>query len=283
MSLHRRAVANALRASRDMGKLMDAYGSTSSPRGPVLSAYRAARAALADNLGNRSVVNGALGSLRAAVRAAAERSVVQAVRGGQSQAEIELQLYELGKTEKLPADIEAMVEAMLEPLDTQISQTRALIATGAQTGLVIGDSQRAGVLTPGPVLRDGARWIAAAWVGQFGAAVVATLDRENKQPEYGKQVIAAIDERTTDCCLRLNGQVVPFDKPFKVTGTPRFADEIEWAPFHWNCRSSVALVPLDEANDDLTKEMRTAGRDELKAREDGSRVEIDPADARSRR
>lgn len=64
-----------------------------------------------------------------------------------------------------------------------------------------------------------------------------------------KQAVAAIDERTTECCLRVHGQIADLDKPYKLTGTPRFQDEMMFPAFHWNCRtSSVAYHPaFDEA------------------------------------
>lgn len=102
--------------------------------------------------------------------------------------------------------------------------------------------------------------------------------------EWRKQAIAAIDERTTDCCLRVHGQIQPLDKPFILTGTPRYADEMKAPPFHDYCRTVQALyVEEFEVQGATTDEMRDAARAELKAREDGSRKEIHPAHATSRR
>lgn len=102
--------------------------------------------------------------------------------------------------------------------------------------------------------------------------------------EWGKQAVAAVDERTTDCCLRAHGQIKPLDEDFVLVGTPRFADTVDWTPFHWNCRSSVTLyIPEMEAVGVPTVEMRAAALAELDARRDGSREEIHPAHATSRR
>lgn len=108
---------------------------------------------------------------------------------------------------------------------------------------------------------------------------VATIDRQVR-----KQVIAAVDERTTDCCLRAHGQIVGFDEPFKLSGTPRFADLMDYPPFHWNCRTSIAIhKPEMEEQGITTSEMRDAAASEIEARSDGSREEIHPASATSRR
>lgn len=101
---------------------------------------------------------------------------------------------------------------------------------------------------------------------------------------YERQAIAALDERTTDCCLRVHGQIVGIKENFHLVGTPRFADEMPAPPFHWFCRTSVALyVRQFEDFGITTAEMRDAARAELAARADGSRVEIHPASATSRR
>jgi hypothetical protein len=66
--------------------------------------------------------------------------------------------------------------------------------------------------------------------------------------------------------LQAAGQVVPFDKKFKLSGTPRFADEMEWSPFHLYCRTSIVMVPLAQAYDDLTGRIRRDARREMASR-----------------
>jgi hypothetical protein len=101
---------------------------------------------------------------------------------------------------------------------------------------------------------------------------------------WRKQAIAAIDQKTTDCCLRVHGQIVDLDQPFRLTGTPRFADEMKSPPFHNFCRTSEVLyLERFEAVGVPTAEMRDAAAAEITARQDGSRQEIHPASAISRR
>ena len=116
-------------------------------------------------------------------------------------------------------------------------------------------------------------------------AYLATLNETVTAVEYKKQAIATIDERTTDCCLRVHGQIQPIDKPFKLTGTPRFGNLVQDPPFHWYCRTAEVLY--NEAFEDFgipTQAMREAANAEIDAREKtGKREEIYPSHATSRR
>ncbi len=108
---------------------------------------------------------------------------------------------------------------------------------------------------------------------------------ETEESNFQKQAIATIDERTTDCCLRVHGQVQPIDEPFELTGTPRYADEVQDPPFHWYCRTSEALYnPAFEEFGIPTERMVDMAQLELDARElTGKRVAIYPSHATARR
>lgn len=87
-----------------------------------------------------------------------------------------------------------------------------------------------------------------------------------------KQAVAAIDDRTTECCLRVHGQITDLDQPYKLTGTPRFQDEMMFPAFHWNCRtSSVAYHPAFDAaaegTEASTAYMLSQARKALKAQQ----------------
>lgn len=124
------------------------------------------------------------------------------------------------------------------------------------------------------------------WSAANGAAQDVYIQVQDQTGEkYKRQAIAAIDERTTDCCLRVHGQVVGMDQPFHLTGTPRFADYLMAAPFHDFCRTAETLYhPSMESFGITTDEMIESARDEIHARETtGTRVEIHPAHATSGR
>lgn len=121
-----------------------------------------------------------------------------------------------------------------------------------------------------------------------GAALAGSLYRAGQSQagqQWNKQAIAAIDENTTDCCLRVHGQIQPLGQTFSLTGTPRYADRMQHPPFHGHCRTVEALyLEVFETVGVPTGAMRDAARAELEARAStGRRVEIHPANATSRR
>ena len=120
-------------------------------------------------------------------------------------------------------------------------------------------------------------------VGLLGAYMMI-YNEQQPETKYQKQAIATIDERTTDCCLRAHGQIQPLDEPFHLTGTPRFADEVQDPPFHWYCRTSEALY--NEAFEEVgitTEKMKDMAQIEIEDRELMGRQEIHPSHSTSRR
>ena len=123
-----------------------------------------------------------------------------------------------------------------------------------------------GLLRPDTVTREGAHWLATA----AGLALIGALQpaMQASGRAWGKQAIAAIDAVTTDCCLGVHGQIVLEKKQFHTTGSPAWADYQDWSPFHWNCRTSVGMVPMDEADDDLTAMLLEQSANEQEKRRD---------------
>ena len=117
------------------------------------------------------------------------------------------------------------------------------------------------------------------------SAYLASMNQLVTAVEYKKQAIATIDERTTDCCLRVHGQIQPLEKDFKLTGTPRFADKVPDPPFHWYCRTTEVLY--NEKFEEFgitTATMRDAANSELEARATTRKREvIYPSHATARR
>ncbi len=124
-------------------------------------------------------------------------------------------------------------------------------------------------------------WTLANAMAQSGFQRAATRSRI----VFKKQAIAAIDDRTTDCCLRVQGQIQPMNEPFRLTGKPRFADRLQGPPFHWRCRTATTLyTPAMEAVGVPTQAMVNAARAELRARgPDDTRSPIWPSHATSGR
>ncbi len=88
-------------------------------------------------------------------------------------------------------------------------------------------------------------------------------------PDLKRQAVAVVAGNTTDCCLRVHGQVVGVNEPFSLSGEPRFADSMMYPPFHWNCRTAAAAWhPRFEAGGLTTDKMQKQAQAELKRRQE---------------
>ncbi len=286
---HEAAVRAALRAGDDIERLIARLGTADHPRGQVLVAYRNTSLALQSVLGKPNarwaafeVMSGLRREMERVVDDALADATAAGTRLGQKQ--VKAQGFDVAQGAPL-VDTRPMATAWMTLVDQQVATVNALAATGGDEREILGDEKRAGVLRPSVVIAEGARWIAGALAAGSLAYFEWVLRRNGQTTsEWYHQVVAGIDERTTDCCLRAHGQVQLLSKPFKLTGTPRYADELNHPPFHWYCRSSEAIVSRQQAGDAFTEEMVAAAQAELGARErTKARVEIHPADARSRR
>lgn len=278
MPNRRPSIQAALRTNRELGKLFARLGTAEHPRGKVLVAYRNARRALRDVLRQRApaIAPGAwlgarfeaqevMSGLKDSVRTVADTTLTAAVELGWQQAEVEARVWELEPL--MPyIDTMAMTNAWVGIVEQQERLILATLATGADPALILGSDTTVGLLRPDTVTREGAHWLAVA----AGLALIGALQpaMQGTGRAWGKQAIAAIDAVTTECCLRVHGQVVPENKPLHTTGSPAFAEWQNWSPFHWNCRTSVGMVPLDEADDDLTAMLLEQSAGEQEKRRD---------------
>jgi len=189
--------------------------------------------------------------------------------------------------------IEFGLEEALRLLDQTQQATAAALRAGLRMGLIQGESfdhmvQRL-------MGRDASVFSRGATSAMLGArrnviyANNAGRDAVYKNwgariPGLMKQAIAAIDQSTTDCCLRVHGQVKALNEQYELAGEPRFADRMDYPPFHWSCRtSSVAYMREWEDSSVTTAMMEEAAQAELAAREEQGREEIHPAHATSGR
>lgn len=182
---------------------------------------------------------------------------------------------------------------VLTPAPVTSNAARWVVALGAAAYDVVTQRSIVRETMPAHLREEGVRAVSAASPALFdgryegydfnqfgiGARVKAVLS------EWGRQAVAVIDERTTDCCLRVHGQWQAFGDDFRLTGQPRYADKMPHPPFHRWCRSATALVQRQYAADDLTQKMRDAARAELNARKTQKprRKVITPANAFSKR
>jgi hypothetical protein len=153
-----------------------------------------------------------------------------------------------------------------------LALTGGFVATGsdpiyAAERLLASEGTRASVWASGGAAL-GVAMSQAAWGTANGArGIVYRTAAQRTSIVYRKQAIAAIDRRTTSCCLRVHGQIVDLDDPFTLSGTPRYADQMQNPPFHSRCRTSIVLYHASmEAVGTSTETLRTAARAEAARR-----------------
>lgn len=269
-SPHEKAIAAATRTNDLIYRLFWKLGTRDHPQGGVLAAYRKARKAVPGALDSPAAIQALLDALRSEVEAVVGAVLLDAAEIGLKQAERSLKIYDLGANlpDLDPQRIEAGLTSTLAVVDQQITATQALAATtGLEEALLIGDGVRVGLLSPAPVVREGAKWTTTTAIAAWLESITFSTGQARAGGEFRRQAIAAIDNRTTDCCIRVHGQVVGLNEPFRLTGTPRYADEQQSPPFHDYCRTAEALVHVDDVEDDLTASLRETSRVVLSERE----------------
>lgn len=273
---------SATRANDRIGESFARFGTAAHPRGFVLTAYRTAHTALvaALNTDNKlQAVHDVTSALRQTLASGIRAELEDMQAFGQDEANRQLGYYGVLPPDDLSGRIsrrtqlDVAVQAILARFDAQASLASALVITGASDAQIAGDDERGGILLPSVVLAASTYWAASLTWASFGQTATA-----QSAYQFRKQAVAGLDERTTDCCLRVHGQVQPLDDPFKLTGTPRYADEMDWPAFHYYCRTSGVLY-LPEFDDGLTARMRAGAKQILRERAAGGSGFRDPADA----
>lgn len=249
-------------------------GTAAHPRGQLLSAYRNARRAMETALkGNQQqriiAANEVLQGLSNNARGVILTAVTASVALGIESADVQISAYfDEGETAQIVrqrANVNQLATAPTAQLTQQLTAVAALIVAGAASSEIVGDGTRLGLLQPAPIQNELARWMRQGVSSGFNDWIFGDVGSRRPLP-FMRQAVAGIDERTTDCCLKVHGQIVGIDEPFKLTGTPRYSTEQHDPPFHPYCRTSVALY-LPDYDDGFTDMMRKASILERKARE----------------
>lgn len=270
--------AASVRSAADMGddllRLFRLVGQADAPRGRLLAAYRRAREVLAmpDALRNARLVRDTLTELQSAVERDLAGLWDDGADVGKFHAGQQKLIYRLDtRPRDRDRDVlrDAAVGVVTAIVARQAAQVIADVVQGrARPETILGDGASAGVLNPFQALGPARDQVAQA--GRVGYE--AEMGRPARPTEWWKQWVAAIDERTTECCLLAHGQSVPMDALFRLEGEPRYEDEIDAPPGHWNCRSALALVAREDVDDSLTFQMRSAARDEEQSRAAGGAI-----------
>ena len=272
---------SALRQNDSIGRLFAQVGTTEHPNGFAVGSYRQAsraiQAAMTEQHPALAVLD-VMNELKRSVVSGTKSVLADAVGLGADEAGRQLRFYGIASNPKvkLSEATQASMDAITARIESQAANISALIITGADVGQIVGTSERVGVLQASGL---------TSLISQFTAGLVWQSFAEwvssfNQEQVFKKQVIAALDERTTICCLEAHGQVQPLNGKFDLTGWPRYDDRMDWTPFHRWCRTSIAIYQ-EQYDLGLTDQMRAGAQEILNERAAGGSGYRNPADAYS--
>lgn len=273
------AVKSATAANEQIGRHFANVG-THEQDGFVTSAYRLASLEMhhALDAGDPRLAGAdVMDMLRTTLDSRVASFMRDVTESGVDEARRQLSFYKIKSPSKsidLSEQINSARDAVLSRVDAQSATIQAMLLTGAEPEQIIGDADRTGILRWSDITIALVYWTASLFWQAFDALT-------SSAPSYGqfsKQAIAALDNKTTDCCLRVHSQIQPMGKQFILTGNPRFADAMDWPGFHQRCRTSVALYkPIYD--DGLTSQMRADADQVIAERRGGAFVDRHPANA----
>jgi hypothetical protein len=277
-----KCIQEALKSNDELLRLFNRMGSSEYQNGEILIAYRNAKRAVQIALAEDNKLDGLkdiTGQLKRSVQSSVRSTLKDAQAMGADNAARQLRHYGIKSLPyvlgEFAGQLDGGLDIVVSKVETQILTCEAILRSEVDDTLIVGDDTRQGILRPGDVLGAAAFWAAAlAWDAW------SQIVQKNSEDSFGKQAIAAIDNKTTDCCLRVHGQIQPLNKPFHLTGTPCFAEYLDGPPFHWHCRTSVALY-LGEFDDGITDRLKSSAETVLDERSRGVWKERRPADAYS--
>jgi hypothetical protein len=174
----------------------------------------------------------------------------------------------------LLSKVNGAVQAVTAKVAAQSAAVEAMMISGVEPEFIVGTDDRAGILRAGEILAGVAFWTATLL---WDAWTLAVMQNRRGMP-FQKQAIATLDNKVTDCCLRVHGQIQELTRPFQLTGEPRYADELDGPPFHGYCRTSTVLY-ISSYDDGLTAQMQDGAKTVLDERSRGIRKERHPANA----
>lgn len=274
------AIRSGVRMNDRIGDLFAKIGTSAHPRGDVLTTYDTARLALESALRAENplpAVREVLRTTRRQLQSDVGNVFSDAIGLGEDEVTRQLRFYDTKPrgSIRLTEQTQSALEVSMSRFDAQAAAITALVISQADPAQIIGDDQRTGILSSGEITAAVAYWGTYLIWNAFDE----TLQNGNTDnQDFKKQAVAALDKWTTDCCLKVHGQIQNVDDPFELTGTPRFADRMDWPAFHWYCRTSGVLY--QEAFDDgLTARMQEGSQFFIKEREAGRNPDNFPVDA----
>lgn len=278
-----RSIKSALKANEEIGKFFAQIGTVNNQRGYITTAYKQARRAMRSALKEDNPTLAAadvMAELRKSIVNGTNSLFVDAEAMGSEEADRQLSFYGVNPLRRPQDNLRTRpsIQSVAAKVDAQTASIMALISTGAAEAQIIGDADRSGALRYSDISLTASSLVPSLWWQSYAYTVQAAT--VNQSVQFSKQAIAGLDDRTTDCCLKVHAQIQPLEGKFELTGTPRYADELDWAPFHWYCRTSIALY-LPEFDMGITDDMRAGAETIMSEREAGGTGSRYPVDAYS--
>jgi hypothetical protein len=281
----RLAIESAIASNDIIGRSFERVGNNNFPGGFVTTAYQDANEQIAVILGASDAplkdVVSVLRGLRSRVGSDVRAEMLDMIAFGEEEANRQLRFFKepAGSADimGLSEEVNAAVSAIEQKIYSQEALIQAMILTGSEKESITGREERVGVLRASDVTAMAAAFIASfVWDGFL--SVVDFYSSNYGRVNFEKQAVAALDERTTQTCLQVHGQIQPFSKLFHLTGEPRYADEMDFPAFHGWCRTSVALYN-SRWEDGITREMLNGAQKILSERAAGKSGYRHPANA----
>jgi hypothetical protein len=268
-----KSINNALRTNDALASIFAMIGNSDHPRGVIPTSYRNARRALSqaikENNLNRAV-NEIFDQLYFTLQIKLDEILRVSSTEGINSAVKQLSNYGIKPSSDnvliglSSQGVSEATNAVLSVVEQQKTIAQTVLALGQDPTAIIGDTNRVGILRPGDAIVTAVHWASSLLTSNWGNTVSKMSNQDKSR--IGKMAVAAINSRTTDCCLKVHGQTVAFDDKFNLTGTPRYMDEMDWSPFHHYCRTSITLY-YPEYDDGITQSMREEARAEITKRE----------------
>ena len=273
-----KAIRSGLRMNQRMGDLFADIGNSANPEGRIAALYSDARFAIIGALAGGvalSVIQGILERLKRDVQREITAIFNSSISLGVEEARWQLELYNANVFGgiNLTTEKDSAMRAIMARFDAQHAAMLALLTVDASDEQIVGDENRNGAFNWLEIVEAIAYWAAfLVWQAYDNMIENSRNSAGNKIENLFKMAVAVIDDRTTDCCLRVHGQIQPLDGMFKLTGTPRFADEMDYPQFHRYCRTSPVLYSSELDPDGKQRaKLLEESKQELKAREDAKR------------
>lgn len=247
---HNDLIASAIETVVALGLLFDEIRAGN---GPIWTAYAI--------LATKGITPEAAQTLRAAVRGAAVVHLASAAGISADHVTRDALIYRESPRISIP-DLLKPVGTIEQQVALQLDIAEDILELGASQDEVFGGENRAGILDPLPVIGSVTFWATRLAVAGYIVSMAATVGKEE---EFVRQAVAVIDNKTTETCLNVHGQIVEEKENFKLSGTPQYASEMHDPPFHNGCRTSVAMIAKKYVDPDVTSGMRDEAIEQEKA------------------